>query len=64
MPFSLIKKGVSQYFCPYNKCKSHWCLVMTFLAQGLHLPVNVNCLSNKKIINYEILNSKMCLYVI
>ncbi len=28
MPFSLLKKGVSQYFCPYNECTSHWCLVM------------------------------------
>ncbi len=27
---SLLKKGVSQYFCPYNECTSHWCLVMSF----------------------------------
>ncbi len=26
VPFSLLKKGVSQYFCPYNECTSHWCL--------------------------------------
>ncbi len=24
--FSLLKKGLSQYFCPYNECTSHWCL--------------------------------------
>ncbi len=24
VPFSLLKKGVSQYFCPYNECTSHW----------------------------------------
>ncbi len=24
------KEGVSQYFCPYNECTSHWCLVMNF----------------------------------
>ncbi len=24
--FSLLKKGVSQYFSPYNECTSHWCL--------------------------------------
>ncbi len=35
--FSLLKKGVSQYLCPYNECTSHWCLVMNFLAQGLYL---------------------------
>ncbi len=38
--FSLLKKGVSQYFCPYNKCNectSHWGLVMSFFAHGLHL---------------------------
>ncbi len=28
--FSLLKKGVSQYFCPYNECTSRWCLVMSF----------------------------------
>ncbi len=28
--FSLLKKGVSQYFCPYNECTSNWCLVMNF----------------------------------
>ncbi len=28
--FSLLKKGVSQYFCPYNERTSHWCLVMSF----------------------------------
>ncbi len=26
VPFSLLKNGVSQYFCPYNECTSHWCL--------------------------------------
>ncbi len=30
VPFSLLKKGVSQYFCPYNECTSHWFLVMYF----------------------------------
>ncbi len=35
--FSVLKKGVSQYFCLYSVCTSHWCLVMSFLAQGLHL---------------------------
>ncbi len=28
--FSVLKKGLSQYFCPYSVCKSHWCLVMSF----------------------------------
>ncbi len=28
--FSVLKKGVSQYFCLYNVCTSHWCLVMSF----------------------------------
>ncbi len=33
VPFSLLKKGVSQFFCPYNECTSHWCLVMS-LSHG------------------------------
>ncbi len=28
--FSVLKKGVSQYFCPYSVCTSHWCLVKSF----------------------------------
>ncbi len=28
--FSVLKKGVSQYFCLYSLCTSHWCLVMSF----------------------------------
>ncbi len=28
--FSLLKKGVCQFFCPYNECTSHSCLVMSF----------------------------------
>ncbi len=28
--FSGLKKGVSQYFCLYSVCTSHWCLVMSF----------------------------------
>ncbi len=28
--FSFLKKGVSQYFCLYSVCTSHWCLVMSF----------------------------------
>ncbi len=28
--FSVLKKGVSQYFCLYGVCTSHWCLVMSF----------------------------------
>ncbi len=28
--FSVLKKGVSQYFCLYSVCISHWCLVMSF----------------------------------
>ncbi len=28
--FSVLKKGVSQYFCLYSVCSSHWCLVMSF----------------------------------
>ncbi len=27
--FSVLKKGC-QYFCLYNVCTSHWCLVMSF----------------------------------
>ncbi len=27
---SVLKKGVSQYFCLYSVCTSHWCLVMSF----------------------------------
>ncbi len=30
VPFSVLMKGVSQHFCPYNECTSHWCLVMGF----------------------------------
>ncbi len=37
------KEGVSQYFCPYNECTSHWCLADTFLAQGLHLKSHQRC---------------------
>ncbi len=28
VPFSLLKKELSPYFCPYNECTSHWCLVI------------------------------------
>ncbi len=28
--FSVLKKGVSQYFCLYSVCTSHWYLVMSF----------------------------------
>ncbi len=28
--FSVLKKGVSQYFSLYSVCTSHWCLVMSF----------------------------------
>ncbi len=28
--FSVLKKGVSQYFCLYSVYTSHWCLVMSF----------------------------------
>ncbi len=31
--FSVLKKGVSQYFCLYSVCTSHWCLVMSFLLK-------------------------------
>ncbi len=30
MLFFCSKEGVSQYFCPYSVCTSHWCLVMSF----------------------------------
>ncbi len=30
--FSVLKKGMSQYFCLYSVCTSHWCLVNTFFA--------------------------------
>ncbi len=30
VPLSVLKNGVSQYFCPYSVCTSHWCLVMSF----------------------------------
>ncbi len=32
--FSLLKKGVSQYFCPYKECTSHWCLVRMFVSRS------------------------------
>ncbi len=34
--FSVLKKGVSQYFCLYSVCTSHWCLVKSsdFLIDG------------------------------
>ncbi len=35
VPFSVLKKGVSQYFCPYSVCTSMY--KKEFLAQGLHL---------------------------
>ncbi len=28
--FSVLKKRVSQHFCLYSVCTSHWCLVMSF----------------------------------
>ncbi len=28
--FSVLKKEVSQYFCLYSVCTSHWCLMMSF----------------------------------
>ncbi len=30
VPFSVLKMGVSQYFCPCSVCTSHWCLEMSF----------------------------------
>ncbi len=42
MPFSLLKKGGSQYFCPYNECTSHW-FSDEFLTQGLHLKSHQRC---------------------
>ncbi len=44
MRFSLLKKGVSQYFCPYNECTSHW-FGDEFLAQGLNLKSHQRCSS-------------------
>ncbi len=44
VPFSLLKKGASQYFCPYNEW-TYKSLVFgdEFLAQGLHLKSNQRC---------------------
>ncbi len=41
-PFSLLKKGVSNYFCPYNEYKS-MLFVDAFLAQGMHLKSHQRC---------------------
>ncbi len=30
--FSVLKKGVAQYFCLYSVCTSHWCLVMSRIS--------------------------------
>ncbi len=44
VPYSLLKKRVSKYFCPYYECTSHWCLFGDeFLAQGLHLKSHQRC---------------------
>ncbi len=37
--FSLLKKGVLQYFSPYNECTSHWCLVIHFHVRIEQGPV-------------------------
>ncbi len=39
--FSVLKKGVSRYFCLYSVCTSHWCLVMSFYS--LHLQSHQRC---------------------
>ncbi len=43
--FSVLKKGVSQYFCLYSVCTLSKSLVFgdEFLAQGLHLQSHQRC---------------------
>ncbi len=51
MHFSLLKKGASQYFCPYNLCTSHWCLVIIIflpeVAKASAKCINVNGYAQK-----------------
>ncbi len=45
--FSVLKKGVSQYFCLYSVCTSHWCLVMSFwLKVCIYSTVQPNTFGN------------------
>ncbi len=34
--FFCSKEGVSQYFCLYSVCTSHWCLVMSFWLKVIY----------------------------
>ncbi len=42
-PFSLLNKGVSQYFCPYNGMYKSLVFGDEFLSQGLHLKSHQKC---------------------
>ncbi len=41
--FFLLKKGVSQYFCPYNECTMSLVFGDEFLSQGLYLKSHQRC---------------------
>jgi len=41
------KEGVCQYFCPYNECTSHWCLVIHFwLKVCIDVWMKLQCMKN------------------
>ncbi len=54
--FSLLKKEVSQYFCPYDECTSHWCLVMSFWLK-------VCFQSHRSVINALTLTTLIYIYI-
>ncbi len=39
------KKGCPEYFCPYDECTSHWCLVMSFWLKVCILKSHQKCLA-------------------
>ncbi len=48
--FSVLKKGVSQYFCLYSVCTSHWCLVVSFGSRSVFTAgANWDILSGREI---------------
>ncbi len=57
--FSVLKKGVSQYFCLYSVCTSHWCLVMSIhIRVCLCLSVTLDHKTSLKSLGYICSNSQ------
>ncbi len=52
VPFSLLKKW---YFCPYNECTSHWCLVMNWqISMGGPWPMKATIRSRSSVISLKV----------